>query len=181
MRNAQILLNSESPTLSKAIGKNWVTEFTKHRPEIKSRFARKINHKIIICEDLKIINSWFDELRETQDQWGIQDEDIYNFDEISFAIGFITTTKMVSKTKMPGKPWLIQPGNWEWVTTIEYINSRGWSVPTTIIFKGKVHIEGWFDETRIPGDWRIELSSNGWTTDEIGLHWLQKVLYSSYK
>jgi hypothetical protein len=172
---AQILLNSESPTLSKAIGKNWVTEFTKRRPEIKSRFARKINHKRIICEDPKIITSWFNELRETQDQWGIQDEDIYNFNETGFAMGLITTTKVVSRAEMPGKPWLIQPGNREWVTIIEYINSRGWSVPTTIIFKGKVHIEGWFDETRIPGDWRIELSANGWTTDEIGLRWLQKV------
>jgi hypothetical protein len=82
---------------------------------------------------------------------------------------------MVYRAEMPGKPWLIQPGNREWVTTIECINLRGWSVPTTIIFKGKVHIEGWFNATRIPGDWRINLSANGWTTDEIGLCWLQKV------
>ena len=51
----------------------------------------------------------------------------------------------------------------------------GWSVPSTIIFKGKVYIEGWFDEEAIPGTWRIETSANGWTSDEIGLRWLQKV------
>ena len=50
----------------------------------------------------------------------------------------------------------------------------GWSLPSTIIFKGKRHIEGWFDELSIPPTWRIEVSDNGWTTDAIGLRWLEK-------
>ncbi|KAL4861970.1 hypothetical protein BDV12DRAFT_203478 [Aspergillus spectabilis] len=37
---------------------------------------------------------------------------------------------------MPGRPHLIQPGQREWVTTIECIGSTGFSVPTCIIFKG---------------------------------------------
>jgi hypothetical protein len=76
---------------------------------------------------------------------------------------------------MPGRPHLIQPGQREWVTTIECINTRGWSLPTCIIFKGRVHIEGWFEEIDLPSSWRIEISANGWTTDEIGLQWLQEV------
>ena len=80
---------------------------------------------------------------------------------------------------MPGKPHLIQPGNREWVTTIECINSSGWSVPMCIIFKGKVHIEGWYTENNIPGNWMIQVSPNEWTTDEIGLQWLQKVFIPS--
>jgi hypothetical protein len=27
----------------------------------------------------------------------------------------------------------------------------------------------------LPADWRIKISKNGWTTDQIGLRWLQKV------
>ena len=88
-------------------------------------------------------------------------------------MGLIATTKVVSRAEMPGKPWLIQPGNREWVTTIECVNSMGWSVPSTIIFKGKVYIEDWFDEASIPCTWRIEISPNGWTMDAIGLRWLQ--------
>ena len=88
------------------------------------------------------------------------DEDIYNFDETGFAMGLIATTKVVSRAEIPGKPWLIQPGNREWVITIKYINSRGWSISSTIIFKGKVHIKGWFNEAAIPGDWRVEISTN---------------------
>jgi hypothetical protein len=38
-----------------------------------------------------------------------------------------------------------------------------------------VAIAGWFDNDHdLPGDWRIEVSANGWTTDEIGLRWLEK-------
>jgi len=172
---AQIILDAKTSTPSLPIGKNWVTEFTKRRPEVKTRLARKINCQGALCEDPRIIGQWFDELQKTKDQWGIQDEDIYNFDKIGFAMGLIVIIKVVSRAEMPGKPWLIQPGNREWVTTIECVNTRGWSIPSTIIFKGKVHIEGWFDEGTIPGSWRIEMSANGWTTDAIGLRWLQKV------
>jgi hypothetical protein len=75
-------------------------------------------------------------------------------------MGLIATIKVVFGAEMPGKPWLIQPGNQEWVTTIIYINTRGWPIPSTIIFKGKVYIEGWFDECMIPGSWRIKISTN---------------------
>jgi hypothetical protein len=36
-----------------------------------------------------------------------------------------------------------------------------------------VAIAGWFDDN-LPRDWRIEVSTNGWTTDDIGLRWLEK-------
>jgi hypothetical protein len=42
-----------------------------------------------------------------------------------------------------------------------------------MIFKGKVFIESWFDS--LPEDWRFEVSPNGWTSDEIGLRWLEKL------
>jgi hypothetical protein len=44
-------------------------------------------------------------------QYGISYKDIYNFDEMGFAIGLITTTKVVIRANIPRKPHLIQPGN----------------------------------------------------------------------
>jgi hypothetical protein len=87
-------------------------------------------------------------------------------------MGLITTAKVVTRSNMPGRPHLIQPGQREWVTTIECIGAMGFSVPTCIIFKGKVYMEGWFEELDLPPDWRVEVSANGWTTNEIGLRWL---------
>ncbi|ODM19967.1 hypothetical protein SI65_04953 [Aspergillus cristatus] len=40
---------------------------------------------------------------------------------------------------------------------------------------GSVHIEGWYQDSKLPHNWRIEVSPNGWTSDQIGLRWLQKV------
>jgi hypothetical protein len=76
-------------------------------------------------------------------------------------MGLIATAKVLARSKMPGNPYLIQPGNREWVTTIECINAMGWLVPSTIIFRGRVFIEGWYAEHGLPGNWRIELSNNG--------------------
>jgi hypothetical protein len=172
---ANILLAQRNPTSPPTIGKNWVTKFIKRQPEIKSRYSRRYNYERAKCEDPKVIQEWFHQLSEIISQHGILEEDIFNFDETGFAMGLIATTKVVTRSNMPGKPHLLQPGNREWVTTIECINANGWSIPTCIIFKGKVHIEGWYQDYALPSDWRIEVSENGWTTDEIGLRWLQKV------
>lgn len=64
---AQIILDAESSTLSRPIGKNWVTEFTKWRPEVKTRFARKINRQRVLCEDPKDIAQWFNEVQKVKD------------------------------------------------------------------------------------------------------------------
>jgi hypothetical protein len=172
---ANILLQADNPSGFKPIGKNWVSAFTNRREEIKTRYARRYNHSRAQCGDPKIIKEWFNYLQRIQMQYSISHEDIYNFDETGFAMGLIAATKVVTRANMPGKPHLIQPGNQEWVTTIECINTTGWVLPSYIIFKGKVHIEGWYQDHTLPPDWRIEVSQNGWTTDEIGLQWLQKV------
>ena len=104
---------------------------------------------------------------------GIQPEDIYNFDETGFTIGRVSSQKVVIRAKYYGRRSLLQPGNREWVTAIEAICVDSYSLPPCIIFKGKVVIEGWFNEN-LPKDWRIEVSTNGWTTDEIGIRWLEK-------
>ena len=100
-------------------------------------------------------------------------EDIYNFDETGFAMGLVATTRVVIRADYYGKAPLVQPGNREWVTSIECINSTGWALPPCIIFRGRVHIEGWYQDQKLPPDWRIEISPNGWTTHEIGLRWLK--------
>jgi hypothetical protein len=57
-------------------------------------------------------------------------------------MGLITTSRVVTRAEMLGKPHLIQPGQREWVTAIECIGLKGYVIPLTIIFKGKVHIKG---------------------------------------
>ena len=155
------------------VGINWVTNFIKRRDEIKSRYSRQYDYRRAKCEDPEAIKEWFNRVQITIMQYGIAQEDIYNFDETGFAIGLVATARVVTRANYYGRAPFVQPGNREWVTSIECINSTGWALPPCVIFKGKVHIEGWYQDSNLPRDWRIEISSNGWTTDEIGLRWLQ--------
>jgi hypothetical protein len=109
---------------------------------------------------------------EIKAQYGIVDNDIYNFDETRFAMGSIATTKVVTTSDMLGKPQHLEGDNRQWVTVIEYIGANTQALPPLIIFKGKHIFQGWLDD--LLHGWRIKMSKNGWTTNEIGLNWLQE-------
>ena len=110
-------------------------------------------------------------------QYGIDSDDIYNFDETGFAMGLTATAKVVTRSEYYGQRSLLQPGNREWVIIIEAISASEWALPPFIIFKDKIFVESWFDD--VPDNWHFEVSSNEWTSDEIGLQWLQKLFISS--
>ena len=78
--------------------------------------------------------------------------------------------KVVTASERRLKPLRVQPGDREWVTLIAAINAVGWVIPPFIIFKAKNHDQAWYHN---PWDWRIGVSDNGWTTNELGLAWLQ--------
>ncbi|RFU34431.1 hypothetical protein B7463_g1956, partial [Scytalidium lignicola] len=114
----------------------------------------------------------FEKVMEIKAQYGILDEDTYNFDETGFTMGAIATIKVVITTDCLGKPKYLQLDTREWVTVVETISACGVILPPLIIFKGKYMLQGWKDS--LPTDWQIEMSKNGWTTNEISLNWLQK-------
>ena len=92
-------------------------------------------------------------------------------------MGVISAQKVVTRAEYYGRRSILQPGNREWVTAIEAICADGYSLPPCVIIKGKVAIAGWFDN--LPHDWRFEVSNNSWTSDEIGLRWLEKLFIPS--
>ncbi|KAL3712109.1 hypothetical protein TMatcc_000805 [Talaromyces marneffei ATCC 18224] len=158
---------------NRQVGEKWVYNLVKRRPEIESKFSRRYNnYERANCEDPKIIQEHFDRVQAAISKYGILPEDIYNFDETGFAMGLCATAKVITGSDRYARPKLLQPGNRECVTAIEVTNSTGWALPSYIIFKAKKNVRlGWFDD--LPSDWRINISENGWTTDQIGLEWLK--------
>jgi hypothetical protein len=174
---ANLLLQQRGNTPVPSIGENWVIKFIERHPLLSSRFSKRYNYERAKCEDPKIIGEWFNLVQKTILQFGIDPDDIYNFDETGFAMGLIATAKVITRRESYGRRSLLQPGNREWVTVIECTNTFGWALAPSVIFKGKVFVESWFDS--LPGNWRFEVSPNGWTSDEIGLRWLQKLFIPS--
>ena len=88
-------------------------------------------------------------------------------------MGMISAAAVVTSSERRGKPKLAQPGNREWVSVIQGINSQGWAIPPFIIFAGKHHLTNWYENSSLPPDWVIATSHNGWTTNEKGIEWIQ--------
>ena len=147
---ANILLAARGNTPVETVGEKWVYNFVKRNPELSTRFSRRYNYERAKCEDPKIISEWFTLVQKTILSYGIDPDDIYNFDETGFAMGLTATAKVITRAEYYGRRSLLQPGNREWVTTIECINASGWALPPCVIFKGKVFIESWFDS--LPND-----------------------------
>jgi hypothetical protein len=73
-------------------------------------------------------------------------------------MGLISAQKVVTWAKYYSQQSILQPGNHEWVTTVEVIYADGYSLPPCVIFKGQVAIAGWFNN--LLKDWQFEVSNN---------------------
>ncbi|EED16243.1 conserved hypothetical protein [Talaromyces stipitatus ATCC 10500] len=140
--------------------------------EIESTISQKYNYERAKFEDPNIIQEYFDRVQEVIAEHGILQEDIYNFDETGFAMGLCAAAKVITGSDRYARPNLLPPCNREWATAIEAVDSIGWILPSYTIFKAKKYTRlGWFED--VPDDWRINISDNRWTTDNIGLEWLK--------
>jgi hypothetical protein len=155
------------------VGKNWPENFVKRTPELKTQFNRKYDRQRALCEDPKAIGDWFALVRNTKAKYGILDDDSYNFDEAGFQMGVIGTSVVVTGSERRNRPKSVQPGDREWSTVIQGINACGWAIPPFLIFAGKHHLSAWYEGNDIPPDWVMAVSDNGWTTNELGIAWLQ--------
>jgi hypothetical protein len=155
------------------VGRNWASNFIRRQPELQTRQTRSYDNQRALCEDPEKIQGWFKLVANFTAKFGIRVEDIYNFDETGFLMGVLGTTTVVTSSDRTTRPKLVQPGNREWVTVIQGINSQGWAVPPFIVFKGKWHLASWYEKEHFPTDWRVAVSENGWTTNEVTLEWLK--------
>ena len=135
-------------------------------------FNRAKDRQRILQEDPEVISAWFELVRETKAKYGVLDDDIHNFDETGFQMGVIGSMKVVTGSERRTRPNLIQPGDREWVTVIQSICAAGYAIPP-FIYKGRVHISAWYEERNIPYDWKLSVSENGWTNNQLGLEWLK--------
>ncbi|KAJ5177477.1 uncharacterized protein N7500_000176, partial [Penicillium coprophilum] len=70
-------------------------------------FSKRYNYERAKCEDPKIITEWFNLVQKTILQFGIDPNDIYNFDETGFAIGLTVTVKVITRSEYYGRRALL--------------------------------------------------------------------------
>ncbi|KAG0153068.1 hypothetical protein PDIDSM_2027 [Penicillium digitatum] len=122
---ADLLLQKRGITPVLLVGEKWVYNFVKRHPLLSSRFSKRYNYERAKCEDPKIIGEWFDLVQKTILQFGIDPDDIYNFDKTGFAMGLTLTAKVITRSECYGRRPVLQPRNREWVTVVECTNASG--------------------------------------------------------
>jgi hypothetical protein len=155
------------------VGPRWPERFITRHPELTTRFRRRIDYQRAQCEDPEVVNAWFRLVCNIKAKYGILDDDTYNFDETGFQMGMLSSAKVVTSSERHGRPRTKQPGNREFVTVIQGVCATGWVLPSYVVVKGRYHLTPWYENGRFPKDWRIHTSTNGWTTNEIGLDWIK--------
>jgi hypothetical protein len=143
------------------VGKRWAIDFIKRQPELKMRFQRKYDYKWAKCEDPTLIRNWFRLVQNIIAKYGIRSDDIWNFDEIGFMIGVISSGIVVTSSERRGQSKSDQPGKWEWLTVIQTINAEGQAIDPFIVVAGQYHLANWYRESNLPATWVIATTENG--------------------
>jgi hypothetical protein len=175
-RLAENLIQNRGNTRpTRPIGINWPYRFIERHPAIQAVFSRAKDSQRSRQERSSVIRPWFLRVQEYKTRYGIVDADVYNFDETGFAMGLITRSgsrKIITSSENVGRVAITQPGNREWITSIECINALGQIIPPFIIMKGKKYLKHWYDQFDLPPNTSTNLSDNGWTNDQLALRWI---------
>jgi hypothetical protein len=82
-----------------AVGQNWPSNFVARTPTIKTRLSRPYDYCRAKCEDPEVIGRWFKLVEAIVKEYGVINEDIFNFDETGFQMGIITSQTVVTGTE----------------------------------------------------------------------------------
>ena len=111
---AHLLITQKNiSTLQSIISQKWVRKFINRNDSIKSIFNQKYGYEHAKCEDPKLLRKWFRRVQKTIAEYNIHNDDIYNFDETSFQMEIISTSKVITSNNQASRARTIQPGNRE--------------------------------------------------------------------
>jgi len=92
----------------------------------------------------------FVEFKRCREHWGIQDKDIYNFDQVGCMIGIVSGSLVVVLADCK-EVFVDDPYNRELVIITKYISVGGYYLPPMIIYKGAYYLRKYF-KNDIDGD-----------------------------
>jgi hypothetical protein len=160
----------------------WSQRFCKrHQNVLASGYLNNIDAARKAADNEASYQYFFDLLKHKTEQYEVLPQNQYNMDEKGFLLGIMKKHHRVyTKSAFKQKKILgySQDGNREWITIIGTICADGTAIPPCIIFAGKTEYlqTTWVEDVKI-GQHQAHFASspNGWTSDKLGLAWLQQV------
>ena len=66
------------------VGKRQAERFVTRLDKLKMAFNQAKDRQRILQEDSKVISAWFKLIKETKTKYGVQDDDVHNFNKTGF-------------------------------------------------------------------------------------------------
>ena len=178
---ANRLLFYSNGDATQTVSKRWTKEWTKRQSEyLKPLKSKPMSAKRLAAHIVEEVEEHFKAFKKCKEYWGIQDEDIYNFDETGFQIG-VTSGEKVLVPKDTTVVYSADPENKELITSVETLNYGGRKVPPMIIFAGAYHLRRYFKNNDLDGDITFARSESGYSNDKLGVRYLEHFNYWASK
>ena len=157
---------------SHQVGKDWLRRWKKAHPQYKLRKKRATAVDRYKAGNREDFVRWFTALNNVINQFDINEQDIYNFDETGFRIG-IGGSQWIITRETSRESYFASQSERELVTAVETIGVRGIVLPPLLILPGKIHQSQWYTATNIPSSYAIGLSESGYSNDKLALEYIK--------
>jgi hypothetical protein len=118
------------------------------------------------------VSEWFSKLEATIQDFGLQADDILNFNKTGYSIG-VARDQTVLTYNPKRKKTIPNDTNREHVTFTETISAAGWVIPPVVILKGVYLLACHFKD--LPDGYLATTSESGYTNDEISLKTIKHI------
>jgi len=153
-----------------SVGQHWVGRFLERHPEYTLKRQKVPDLERKRAESYENLQNWFQLLQDAIAGFGIDSDDIWNFDETGFRIG--TGRGQLVITKQQRQLYLGHPTNRESATAIEAVSAGGAHIPLFLIFSGTTHQSSWYNNSELDSDTTIAVFHSGYFNHQLSLDWL---------
>lgn len=160
---------------SRPLGKDWVRQFIKRQHRLKTKRGLRIEYSRVNAATPTNIHALFDAYDDLD--W-IKPENRHNADEVGFMEGKGADGLVVGSAELSPKSVGIKSNEKRtWTTVVECISAAGTKLDPLVIFQAKTIQDQWFSDEILAEHptWKVTHSEKGWTSNAIGLEWLEKV------
>ena len=165
---ANWLLFYSTGDIIQTVSKRWTKAWIKRQSEyLKTLKSKPLSAKRLAAHIVEDVKEHFKAFKKCKEYQGIQDEDIYNFDETGFQIS-VTSGENVLVPRDITVVYSADPENKELITSVKTLNYGGQKVPLMIIFAGAYYLRRYF-KNDLDGDILFTRSESGYSNDKLGV------------
>jgi hypothetical protein len=168
-----LALDNPNVTEPPTVGKNWPSRFLQRHPQFEKRASHPLKNERKWSHDVESLGGWFERFRKAMQDFGIQKQDVWNFDETGFRVGIGGKQLVIVTRYSNAKIFHGDADDREHLTSGEFISAGGRSIPPFVIMKGKLHMEKFYFEGGFDDNTTVAVSDSGYLTNELAIPLLE--------